>query len=166
MVDFLSRFIPLITTLSVFISNFFFPAFIIRHPEDAAVTALEYPVEAVMTLEQAGLTEQELTARDDTSLPEYEQSKGYDDINGIFVSPYFTAKIGELCVPVYASMVNIYTKHRGGIHSFSEVYVDSEKSFKFNFELKGESVWVKNALVLPQSLGKRASCRFNTMTVS
>jgi hypothetical protein len=55
---------------------------------------LEYPEEAIVTLQEAGLTEQELVGRASDELPEYVQSGGYEDINGITISPpYYTAKI-------------------------------------------------------------------------
>ena len=154
-----------ITVVSVFFSSLFSPAVI--SPESGAdISFLQYPEEAVTTLADAGLTEKEFTERASAELEEYVQSSGYDDIGGVIVSPYYTAKIGGKDIPVYASMVFIRSKNTGTLHSFSEVYVEPDSEFSFNIELTGDSVKLKNAVVLPESLGVGAVCKNGTVTAS
>ncbi len=155
-----------ITTISIFFSNMLFPAPVNPESDDFNFSVLSYPEEAIITLEEAGLTEQELVGRVSAQLPEYAQSGGYEDINGITVSPYYTAKIGEFDIPVYASVVFIRADDTGTLHSFSEIYVDADKDFTFNIEITGEDVELKNAIVLPESHQVKARCKDNTVTAS
>ena len=115
---------------------------------------------------RAGLTEQELVGRAWAELPEYVQSGGYDDMNGITVSPYYTAKVSGTEIPVYASVVFIRVDDTGTLHSFSEIYVDADEEFSFNIEITGADVELKNAVVLPESHGVKALCENNTVTAS
>lgn len=163
---FLKFVFTVITTVSVFLSNLLCPATIYPESENFDFTFLEYPEEAIITLEEAGLTEQELVGRASAELPEYVQSGGYDDINGITISPYYTAKISNTEIPVYASVVFIRADDTGTLHSFSEIYVDTSKEFSFNIELKGADVTLENAVVLPESHGVKAQCSDNTVTAS
>lgn len=156
----------IVTTVSVFLSSVFIPAEIKPQTENFDFTFLQYPEEAVISLEDAGLTPEEFTYRADAELEEYVQSGGYDDIGGVFVSPYFTAKIGTTQVPVYASMVFNRSEDTGAIHSFSEIYVDADSDFSFNIELESDTVKLKNAIVLPEKLGVEADCRNGTVTAS
>lgn len=159
-------FLTIFTTISIFTTGLFCPAEISPESKDFEFTALQYPDEAIVTLEEAGLTEQELVGRASAELPEYVQSGGYDDINGITISPYYTAKIGGKEIPVYASVVFIRVDDTGTLHSFSEIYVDSSKDFSFNIELTGADVTLKNAIVLPESHGVKALCKDNKVTAS
>ena len=159
-------FFTVLTAVSVFVSNLLFPATIYPESKDFDFSYLEYPEEAIVTLEEAGLTEQELVSRASAELPEYVQSGGYDDINGITVSPYYTAKISDTEIPVYASVVFIRADDTGTLHSFSEIYVDADKDFSFNIELTGADVKLKNAVVLPESHGVKAVCSDNKVTAS
>lgn len=154
------------TAVCVFFSNLLFPATIYPESENFDFSFLEYPDEAIITLEEAGLTEQELVGRASAELPEYVQSGGYDDINGIIVSPYYTAKVSGEEIPVYASVVFIRADDTGTLHSFSEIYVDASADFSFNIELTGADVALKNAVVLPESHGVKARCENNTVTAS
>ena len=155
-----------LTTISILCSNLLFPATIYPESENFDFSFLEYPDEAIITLEEAGLTEQELVGRASAELPEYVQSGGYDDINGIIVSPYYTAKVSGEEIPVYASVVFIRADDTGTLHSFSEIYVDASAEFSFNIELTGADVALKNAIVLPESHGVKARCENNTVTAS
>ena len=159
-------FLTIFTTISIFATGLFCPAEISPESKDFEFTALQYPDEAIVTLEEAGLTEQELVGRVSPELSEYVQSGGYDDINGITISPYYTAKIGGKEIPVYASVVFIRVDDTGTLHSFSEIYVDSSKDFSFNIELTGADVTLKNAIVLPESHGVKAQCEDNKVTAS
>ena len=154
------------TTVSVFCSNLLFPATIYPESENFDFSFLQYPDEAIITLEEAGLTEQELVSRASAELPEYVQSGGYDDINGITISPYYTAKVSGEEIPVYASVVFIRADDTGTLHSFSEIYVDADKEFSFNIEITGADVTLKNAIVLPESYGVKAVCENNKVTAS
>ena len=155
-----------ITVFSVFCSNLLLPATIYPESENFDFSFLEYPDEAIITLEEAGLSEQELVGRAWAELPEYVQSGGYDDINGITVSPYYTAKVSGEEIPVYASVVFIRADDTGTLHSFSEIYVDASEEFSFNIEITGADVTLKNAVVLPESHGVKALCQNNTVTAS
>lgn len=156
----------ILTTISVFCSNLFCPANIAPESEDFDFSYLQYPDEAIITLEEAGLTEEELVGRASAQLPEYVQSGGYDDINGITISPYYTAKVSGKEIPVYASVVFIRVDDTGTLHSFSEIYVDTSTDFSFNVEITGADVELKNAVVLPESHGVKALCENNTVTAS
>ncbi|MBR3835937.1 MAG: hypothetical protein IKJ69_04015 [Clostridia bacterium] len=163
---FIKFFFTIFTALSVLSSNLLCPATVYPESEGFGFSFLEYPEEAIVTLEEAGLTEQELVGRASAELPEYVQSGGYDDINGITVSPYYTAKISDTEIPVYASVVFIRADDTGTLHSFSEIYVDTSKDFSFNIELTGADVTLKNAIVLPESHGVEALCKDNKVTAS
>lgn len=153
---FLKPFFIVFTVISIFLSNLFCPATLAPESEDFDFSYLEYPDEAIITLEEAGLTEAELTGRLSAELPEYVQSGGYDDINGITISPYYTAKIKDIDIPVYASVVFIRADDTGTLHSFSEIYVEPDTEFSFNIEITEKDVQLKNAIVLPASLGVKA----------
>ncbi|MBE6802546.1 MAG: hypothetical protein E7530_06655 [Ruminococcaceae bacterium] len=158
--------ITLFTTVSIFCSNLVFPGTVYPESKNFDFSYLEYPDEAIITLEEAGLTEQELVGRASAQLPEYVQSGGYDDINGITISPYYTAKVSGEEIPVYASVVFIRVDDTGTLHSFSEIYVDSSEEFSFNIEITGADVELKNAIVLPESHGVEAQCKNNTVKAS
>ena len=158
--------ITIFTTFSVFFSNLLFPATIYPESENYDFTFLLYPEEAIITLDEAGLTEQELVDRASAELPEYVQSGGYDDINGVTISPYYTAKVNGTEIPVYASVVFNRSDNTGTLHSFSEIYVDADKEFSFNIEITGADVHLKNAVVLPESHGVGAYCKNNTVVAT
>ena len=162
----IKSFLTVFTTISIFLTGVFSPATIYPESENFDFSFLEYPEEAIITLEEAGLTEQELVGRASAQLPEYVQSGGYDDINGIIVSPYYTAKVSGEEIPVYASVVFIRVDDTGTLHSFSEIYVDPDTDFSFNIEITGADVELKNAIVLPESHGVKAHCEDNTVTAS
>jgi len=159
-------FFTIFTSISILFSNLLFPATVYPESENFDFSYLEYPDEAIITLEEAGLTEQELVGRASAQLPEYVQSGGYDDINGITISPYYTAKVSGEEIPVYASVVFIRVDDTGTLHSFSEIYVDSSEEFSFNIEITGADVVLENAVVLPESHGVNAQCEDNTVTAS
>ncbi len=159
-------FFTVFTVISIFLTNLFCPAEIYPESENFDFSYLSYPDEAIVTLEEAGLTEEELVGRASATLPEYVQSGGYEDINGITVSPYYTAEISGTEIPVYASVVFIRVDDTGTLHSFSEIYVDTDSEFSFNISVTGKSVELKNAIVLPASHGVGAVCKDGTVTAS
>ncbi len=166
MSGFIKAFYTVVTVISVFFSSLFNPATLIPETEELDISFLQYPREAVISLEEAGLTEHEFTGRASATLPEYVQSGGYDDIGGVIVSPYYTAKIGGEDIPVYASMVFLRCEDTGTLHSFSEVYVEPDSEFSFNIELTSKSVRLKNAIILPSTLGVGALCKDGVVTAS
>lgn len=154
------------TVISIFLTNLLCPVTHAPESENFDFSYLHYPDEAIITLEEAGLTEEELVGRASAELPEYVQSGGYDDINGITISPYYTAKISGTEIPVYASVVFIRADDTGTLHSYSEIYVEPDTEFSFNIELTGAMVELKNAIVLPASHGVKALCEDNTVKAS
>lgn len=159
MQEILTAICRIITAISVAFSLFVSPAVIQPQTANPITSFLEYPEEAVVSLESAGLDAQSMIDRISAELPEYVQSGGYEDIAGVFVSPYYTAKVRNMDIPVYASMVFNRADDTGDIHSFSEVYVEKDSRFSFNIELKSDFVKLRNAIVLPESLGVDAETR-------
>ena len=124
-----------IVTIAIAFSSLISPAVITPPSESLDFDVLEYPEEAVKTLKEWGITEEELTARADDNKPPYVGPQGYQDISGIVVSPYYTAKIGDTDIPVYAATVFVGETQEGELQSFSEVYLDEGEEFSFNIEL-------------------------------
>ena len=153
-------------TLSITFSSIVSPAVIAPPSENLDFDVLQYPAEAVKTLEEWGVTEEELKARADSELELYVGNQGYDDINGIVVSPYYTAKISDKDIPVYAATVFLGETQYGELHSFSEVYLDEGEDFSFNIELYSKDFRIKNAICLPESLGIKTKCSGGVMTAS
>ena len=166
MQEFLKSFYIFITALSVLFSTLFVSSPVIPQTENPVEAYLEYPEEVVVSPESKGLSAQDLIDRASAELPEYVQSGGYDDIAGVFVSPYYTAKIRNMDIPVYASVVFNRADDTGDIHSFSEVYVDTDKEFCFTIELTGTSFKPYNAIVLPESHGVGAETRNGVIRAS
>ena len=155
----------IITAVSVALSSFLFPVKL-EPSLGSTPEFLEYPDGYAITLEQAGLTVEGITSRLDASLAEYEQSKGYSDINGVFISPFYTAKVNGKDIPVYASLVFNRSKDSGDIHSFSEVYVNENEDFSFNIELTGTGSKLRNAIVLPSKYGVKTLCKNGKVSAS
>lgn len=159
-------FYTIATTISVFLSSVFCPPVISPETSGQDLTYLEYPEQAIVSLEEVGLTAEEFTYRASADHAEYVQSGGYDDVGGVIVSPYYTAEIGGNDIPVYASMVFLRADDTGALHSFSEVYVDPDSDFSFNIELTGTSVKLQNAIVLPASHEVEAECKNGVVRAS
>lgn len=166
MLDLFRFLFKIFVTLSITVSSVISPAVIVPPTEGLDFDVLEYPSEAVKTLEEWGVTEEELKSRADSDLELYEGNKGYTDVNGIIISPYYTAKIGEKNIPVYAATVFLGETQYGELHSFSEVYLDEGEEFTFNIELHSADFRIKNAICLPESLGIKAKCSGGVMTAS
>ena len=105
----------------------------VPHSESKEVfNYLEYPEEAIKSLSSVGLTTTSFTKRADDDGDElYVNAQGYQDINGIIKSPYFTVHVEETCIPVYATTVFVGNTQKGALHSFCEVYVDTSKILNF-----------------------------------
>ena len=132
MLDLFRFLFNLFVTISITISSIVSPAIIAPPSENLDFDILRYPAEAVKTLEEWDITVEELKSRADADKELYEGCQGYDDVNGIVVSPYYTAKIGDKDIPVYAATVFLGETQYGELHSFSEVYLDEGEEFSFN----------------------------------
>ena len=152
--------------ISITFSSVFSPAVIAPPSENLDFDVLEYPAEAVKTLEEWGVTEEELKSRADADLELYDGCQGYDDVNGVVISPYYTAKIGDRDIPVYAATVFLGETQYGELHSFSEVYLDEGEDFSFNIELYSKGLKIRDAICLPEKLGVKAKCSGGVMTAS
>lgn len=152
--------------ISIFFTSMFSPAVINPPTDNLPFSYLEYPAEAVKTLEESGITEKELISRANADKELYEEAQGYSDVNGVVISPYYSAKINDTQIPVYAATVFIGETQKGALHSYSEIYIEKGTDFSFNVKLKSESYILFNATVLPKSLETEASCRFGTVTAS
>ena len=152
--------------LTITFSSVFSPAVIAPPSENLDFDVLQYPAQAVKTLEEWGVTEEELKSRADSERELYDGCQGYTDVNGIVISPYYTAKIGDKDIPVYAATVFLGETQYGELHSFSEVYFDEGEAFSFNIELHSADLKIKDAICLPESLGVKAKCSGGVMTAS
>ncbi|MBR4286146.1 MAG: hypothetical protein IKT55_00410 [Clostridia bacterium] len=114
---------------------------------------LEYPAEAVKSLTSAGLTTASFIQRADDDGDElYVNAQGYQDINGIIKSPYFSVYVESEDIPVYATSVFVGNTQKGALHSFSEIYVDTSRDFELSFQLNTHGFIMDNVTILPQSL--------------
>ncbi len=166
MLGFFRFLFKLFMALSITVTSFMNPAVIVPNSENLDFDVLEYPAEAVKTLEEWGLTEEDLKSRADSEPELYVGNQGYDDINGVIVSPYYTAKIAGKDIPVYAATVFLGETQYGELHSFSEIYLDEGEEFSLNIELYSKDFKIKNAICLPESLGVGAKCADGVMTAS
>lgn len=154
------------TVVSIFFTSIFSPAVISPVSENFSFSFLEYPKEAVKTLEEWGVSEEQIKARADAGQVLYADAQGYSDVNGLIVSPYYTARINEADIPVYSATVFLGSTQKGELHSFSEVYIEKGSEFSFNIELFSKKLEIKNATVLPESLNTKARCGNGIMTAS
>ena len=114
---------------------------------------LEYPEEAIKSLSSVGLTTTSFTKRADDDGDElYVNAQGYQDINGIIKSPYFTVHVEQTYIPVYATTVFVGNTQKGALHSFCEVYVDTSKNFELSFQLNTHGFMINNVTILPRTL--------------
>ncbi len=121
-------------------------------------TYLEYPAEAVKTLKDWGITEAEWKSRADAVGEVFTQAQGYEDINGIVVSPYYKVYVEGKSVPVYATTVFVGSTQKGELHSFSEIYLPKGANCSFNFQINSENVYLSDVKVLPESLNLKPTC--------
>ncbi|MBR5442396.1 MAG: hypothetical protein IKV44_05535 [Clostridia bacterium] len=119
---------------------------------------LEYPAEAIISPSKAGLSVAQLTARaDDDGDDLYVNAQGYQDINGIIESPYFTVHVEGEKVPVYATTVFVGTTQKGALHSFCEVYVDTSKDFSLQFQLNTRGFLINDVDIYPAAMSDTES---------
>lgn len=166
MLDIFRALFTFIVSVSIAVTSVSSPAVIAPPSENLDFDILEYPQEAVKALEEWGLTEEDLKARAFPDGDLHETCQGYEDVNGIVVSPYYTAKISEKDIPVYAATIFLGETQYGELHSFSEIYLDENEDFSFNIELHSKDLKIKNAICLPESLGVKADCTDGVMTAT
>ena len=87
-------------------------------------------------------------------------NRGYEE-TGLYVSPYWTCRAADRDVPVYAAMCYDGVPNKGVLSSFLYLFV-SDFSDGISLELdRGEKV--RNAVVLPESLGASAKITGDTV---
>ena len=112
---------------------------------------LEYPEEAIITLDEAGLTRKTYTSRATAGSDLYTCTQGYTDINGIIKSPDFSAYVEAAQIPVYATIVYVGETESGALHSFAEIYVADPNSFDLTLHLKANNFIIQSAEAFPRS---------------
>ena len=116
-------------------------------------TYLEYPKEAIINPSRAGLSlSQFLSRADDDGDELYENAQGYQDINGIIESPYFTVHVEDKRIPVYGTTVFVGNTQKGALHSFCEIYVDTTKDVNLSFQLNTHGFVMEDVKIYPSSL--------------
>lgn len=140
-----------LTFISVF--NIFDGPNEVRKPQTKEnFTYLEYPEEAIINPSDAGLSLSEFMSRaDDDGDDAYVNAQGYEDINGIIDSPYFTVHIENKKIPVYATSAFVGNTQKGVLHSFCEIYVDTSKSFNLSFQLNSHGFIMDTVKIMPSS---------------
>lgn len=93
--------------------------------------------------------------------PDYISNRGYDE-NGLYMSPYWSCEISEKNVPVYAVMSYNEDINRGVLQSVVTVFV-KDFSDGIDITLTSEKSRVNSAVILPEKLGVRPSCKDNTV---
>ncbi len=134
--------------------------------EFANFTYLKYPDEAVKTLKANGISEKKYRSRAVTGDGEYEECQGYSDVNGVVISPYYTLEVNDTSVPVYSSIVFVGDTEEGELHSFAEIYINSDDKGKINITLDSDDFKIKNAICLPESLNVTPSVKNYKMTAT
>lgn len=126
---------------------------IIRPPSTENFEYLEYPAEAIINPVDIGLSTSQFTSRADDDGDElYVNAQGYQDINGIINSPYFTVHIERKKIPVYATTVFVGSTQKGALHSFCEIYVDTSKEINLSFQLNTHGFIINSVKILPSKL--------------
>ncbi len=134
-------------------------------PEVFEFTYLQYPSEAVKTLAANGITTAAFTARaNKNDNDEYGSCQGYEDVNGVVISPYYTAVIEDTSIPVYASLV--YSEEtNGALHSFSEIYITEDMADNtFEIKLNSADLKISNAVYMTASEKVTADVSGGVMT--
>lgn len=129
-------------------------------------TALEYPAQAVKTLGDNNITASTLTARANKNNDDpYGANQGYSDVNGVVISPYYTAYIEDTKIPVYATLV--YSEEtNGALHSYSEIYITEDMADnKFELKLDSADITIRDAVYMTTSEKVTADVSKGVMTV-
>ena len=125
------------------------------------IVPLVYPEEA---LQDMGLLNVNLDSFRNRGAGEsnYKGNRHYDGTN-LIVSPYFTGKVGETELPVYATPVYVATDSHGALHSFASVDVDFGKQQMITITLKvADSVKMQYAQVFAHD---SASLSYSNQTI-
>ncbi len=145
----ISLFLTIISLFNIFDG----PNEIPNYVSNSSFAYLEYPEEAIINPSDIGLSISDYTGRADADGDElYVNAQGYQDINGIIESPYFTVHVEKKKIPVYATTVFIGATQKGALHSFCEVYVDSSKDFNLSFQLNTHGFIMENVKIMPSRL--------------
>lgn len=94
--------------------------------QGSGIRVLEYDKDAVQTLEERKISLADFAARG-AGESNYKGNGHYDGTN-LVISPYFSGKIGNQELPVYATPVYVATDSHGALHSFASVDVDLSKN--------------------------------------
>ena len=149
---FLKSLIALFLAFFAALNPFDGPNEVPREPSKYYYEYLEYPEEAIVTLDEAGLSVNQFTSRADDDGDElFLNAQGYTDINGIIESPYFDIYVEAKYVPSYATTVFVGETQKGALHSFSEIYVDSSKDFALAFQLNTYSFFINDVKIFSPS---------------
>ncbi len=146
--EMLALFLAFLSALNIFSGPKEVPA----KPSNQVFKHLEYPAEAIKSLSSAGLTTTSFIQRADDEGDElYVNAQGYQDINGIIESPYFTVHVENKRIPVYATTVFVGNTQKGALHSFCEIYVDTSKEFSLSFQLNTHGFIMNSVTIFPKS---------------
>lgn len=151
--SFIKAVISLFLTIISLFNIFDGPNEVPRPVSKQTFTYLEYPAEAIKKPSDVGLSMKDFIARADDDGDElYVNAQGYEDINGIIESPYFTVHVEGKRIPVYGTTVFVGTTQKGALHSFCEVYVDTSKNFNLEFQLNSHGFMMQNVKIMPSRL--------------
>ena len=144
----LALFLAFLSTFNIFDG----PSEVTRPQSKDVFEYLEYPAEAIKPLSSAGLTTATFIQRADDDGDElYINAQGYQDINGIIASPYFTVHVEAKKIPVYATTTFVGTTQKGALHSFCEIYVDTSKEINLEFQLNTHGFIMNSVTIFPKS---------------
>ena len=155
-------FIIFANLISILFSSLSVPAWLGTDFSSCRFEYLEYPDCAVTDLSVTPLSDEDIKHRADEGIGEKENI-GYGDVSGIIKSPYYTAQINGVCVPVYAAAVFTGKNKKGALNSFSEVYVNKGETVDLRLELTSKDFTIKNAVCLPESNGITPYCKNGVM---
>lgn len=145
----ISLFLTIISLFNIFDG----PNEVPRPVSQQTFTYLEYPAEAIINPSDINLSVKDYISRADDDGDElYVNAQGYEDINGIIESPYFTVHIEGKRIPVYGTTVFVGTTQKGALHSFCEVYVDTSEKFNLEFQLNSHGFIINDVDIYPRSL--------------
>ncbi len=133
-------------------------------PSNKDFAYLEYPEESIINPSDVGLTTSQFLSRADDDGDElYVNAQGYQDINGVIESPYFSVHVERKRIPVYGTTVFVGNTQKGALHSFCEIYVDTSKEFELSFQLTTHGFMMNSVDIFPRSLDFKPIHSSNTV---
>ena len=145
-----SLFLSIISVFNIFAGPNEVPNYVTK---ETNFTYLEYPDEAIINPSEAGLSLSSFLSRADDDGDElYVNAQGYQDINGIIESPYFSAYVENKEIPVYGTTVFVGSTQKGALHSFCEIYVDTSKEINLSFQLNSHGFMIDTVKIMPSHL--------------